>query len=238
MKRSIMTKYAMLVLFSASFIALNNCGNQSNSSEDQAYKAEQNGSASDLAIIASPPAGYPAYTGAVLPAESVETSCGDGVDNEGDGLTDCEDNDCAIHPECSQFGPPLEELDNGRALTVYPNGILVPEDVVFLKERGADDDDQHRWNRTNFFPSAFKDCWIRPLEQDPYDFIPLGDPLVAGPAGPIGPQYGAVPAIVGPRRGFINECEEGTGLFEAHMDDDNGDGAGAGGDFSDDEGGT
>lgn len=238
MKTGIMTKYAMLALFSTSFIALNNCGNQSNSSEDQAYKTEENGSASDLAILASPPAGYPVYKGVVLPIDNVETMCVDGTDDDGDGLVDCADNDCHIHPECSQFGPPLEELENSRSLTVYPNGILVPEDVVFEKTRGADDDDQHRWNRSNFFPASITDCWIRPLEQDPYDFIQLGHPLVAGPAGPIGPQFGAVPGIVGPRRGLINECEEGTDIFEYHMDDDNGDGAGAGGDFSDDEGGT
>ena len=233
-----MTKYAMLALFSTSFIALNNCGNQSNSSEDQAYNTEQNGSASDLVILPSPPAGYPVYKDTVLPTEAVETTCVDGVDNDGDGLADCADSDCAIHPECAEFGPPLEELDNSRSLTIYPNGILVPEDVVFLKERGADDDDQHRSRRTNFFSASITDCWIRPLEQDPYEFIALGDPLVAGPAGPIGPQYGKVPHVVGPRRGLIDECEEGTDIFEFHMDDDNGDGAGAGGDYSDDEGGT
>jgi hypothetical protein len=237
MKTSIMSKYAMLALFSASFIALNNCGNQSNSTEDASYKPVENGSASDLAILGAP--GYPVFTGGYLPILSVETACGNGVDDDGDGLTDCGDNDCHIHPECSEFGPPLEEIDNSRALTIYPNGILVPEDVAFLKTRAYDQDDQHGWNRTAFFATSIKDCWIDPLMQDPYNFVALGEPLVAGPQGPIGPQLlPPVAPVIGPRRGLINECEEGTDLFEFHFDDDNGDGAGAGGDFSDDEGGT
>lgn len=239
MKTSIMTKYAMLALFSASFIALNNCGNHSNS-EDTAYKAEQNGAASDLAILASPPAGYPVTLDAVLPILSVETTCGDGTDNDGDGLVDCADNDCHVHPECSEFGPPLEELDNSRSLTIYPNGIIVPEDVVFLKGRAYDQDDEHSsWQRNAMFATSIKDCWIDPLMQDPYNFVALGEPLAAGPQGPIGPQLNPkVPFVVGPRRGLIDECEEGTDLFEFHFDDDNGDGAGAGGDYSDDEGGV
>lgn len=31
-----------------------------------------------------------------------ETRCGDGVDNDGDGLIDCEDGDCATTPECPE----------------------------------------------------------------------------------------------------------------------------------------
>lgn len=34
------------------------------------------------------------------PLPTYETSCDDGVDNDGDGLTDCDDPDCADHPAC------------------------------------------------------------------------------------------------------------------------------------------
>ncbi|GEM_PF-2404388 len=241
MKTSLINKYAMLALLSTSFIALNNCGNQSDSTKDQAYSAEQNGPASDFALLGHPPAGYPVVAGTVLPINGVETNCNDGVDNEGDGLTDCMDSDCAIHPECSEFGPPLEEVVNSRALTIYPNGVLVPEDLAILNARAADADDPHGWQRDGFFATSIKDCWVAPIYQDPYYNVQLGAPLVAGPYGAIGPQlpgFPADPRVVGPRAGLIDECEAGTDIFTYHMDDDNGFGAGASGDYGDEEGGN
>lgn len=35
-----------------------------------------------------------------------ETICDDGIDNDGDGLTDCADSDCADHPACQPDGEP------------------------------------------------------------------------------------------------------------------------------------
>ncbi len=237
----IVTKYAMLALFSASFIALNNCGNQSGSSSEHAINNDQETTANDPAsdyVILAPPISYPGmeFAGPLVP---VETNCNDGTDNDGDGLVDCEDTDCHIHPECAQFGPPLENLVNGRGLTVYPNGILTAEDYVIANTRGVDDDDAHGWLRNNFFATQQKDCWIDPRIQDPYSFVALGEPLVAGPLGPIGPQLypDQVLPVFGPRRGLIEECEWGTDLMFHHTDDDNGAGAGAAGDTDDDDGG-
>lgn len=230
------TKYAMLALFTTSFIALNNCGNRSEStSEQQPINQEQNGPASDFAILGTsivgypPLTGYPALFGPFLP---VEIDCNDGSDDDGDGLTDCMDNDCHVHPECSEWGPPLEELVNSRALTVYPNGIIVPEDVVFRNERGNDDDDADGWINNNFFDFDPSDCWINPLAQDPYYHIPLGEALVAGPNGPIGPQLFPSYAVAyfGPRAGLIEECEFGTDLMFRNFDDDNGSASDFGGD--------
>lgn len=234
----IVTKYAMLALFSASFIALNNCGNQSSSNVETPVSEGTVDAAADYAILAPPAIGYPAlaFEGPWVP---IEGNCDDGTDDDGDGLTDCMDNDCHAHVECAEFGPPLEELVNGRALTVYPNGLLVPEDYVILNTRGADDDDAHGWQRDNFFATSQKDCWIDPRVQDPYSFIPLGEPLIAGPYGPVGPQLfpDHVLPVFGPRRGLIEECEFGTDLMFHHTDDDNGAGAGAAGDTDDDDGG-
>lgn len=221
----IVTKYAMLALFSASFIALNNCGNQSGSTSDVAGSQEVNGQASDYAILGGGPIGYPTLAG-VGPLVPVEINCNDGVDDDGDGYTDCWDTDCHVHPECSEFGPPLEEIINERTLTVYPNGLIVPEDIALLKARGYDDDDAHGWLNNQFFAGRrLKDCWIDPRQQDPYFNIPLGEALVAGPEGPIGPQLfpnNAV-AFYGPRAGLIEECEFGTDLMFWHIDDDNND---------------
>jgi hypothetical protein len=228
---NIVTKYAMLALFTSSFIALNNCGNQTGSTKDEAFGKEQSGEASDYAILGGPFFGYPNITGP-FPFEPVETICGNGVDDDGDGLVDCMDSDCWVHPECSEWGPPLEEHINGRALTVYPNGILVPEDYVILKARGADDDDAHRWQRTNFFSVDPKDCWIDPRVQDPYaSKIPLGEPFLLGWDGPIGPLLFPELAFYGwdwpfgtwgPRRGLIDECEFGTDIMFFNADDDDG----------------
>lgn len=240
---TIVTKYAMLVLLTTSFIALNNCGSGTGSFDEQALEQGKTDSASDSLLY--PGLGVPVggiYPGLDIPlaAAYTEKNCNDGVDNDGDGLADCADNDCHVHPQCSEFGPPLEELENEASLTVYPNGIVVPEKVVFWKERGSDDDDAHRYNRNNFFASHQKDCWIDPKYMDPYYNIPLSEALVAGPEGPIGPQMIPSKAIAffGPRAGLINECEWGTDLMSHHHDDDNGPGPGAGGDWDDDEGGT
>jgi glucose/arabinose dehydrogenase len=43
-------------------------------------------------------------------AAPVETACADGVDEDGDGLTDCADPDCAAAPVCAT---PPEQCDNG-----------------------------------------------------------------------------------------------------------------------------
>lgn len=231
---SIVTKYAMLALFATSFIALNNCGNRSS---EEVISEEQNGPASDFAILGGPPIGYPGFIEA--PIVPVEIDCNDGTDNDGDGLPDCMDNDCHVHPECSEWGPPLEEIINERSLTVFPNGLISPEDVAILKARGADDDDAHGWLRNQFFAKHQKDCWIDIRYQDPYSFVPLSEPLVAGPDGPIGPQLfpDIAGPFTGPRMGHFDECEFGTDLLFHHTDDDNGAGAGAAGDTDDDDGG-
>jgi hypothetical protein len=221
----IVTKYAMLALFSASFIALNNCGNQSGSTSEQATNEVENGPAADFAILGGAPIGYPALAG-VGPLVPVEINCNDGVDGDGDGFTDCMDTDCHVHPECAEYGPPLEEIINERTLTVYPNGLIVPEDIALLKARGFDDDDAHGWLNNQFFAGRhFKDCWIDPRQMDPYYTIPLGEALVAGPEGAIGPQLYPSQAVsyFGPRAGLINECEFGTDLMFWNVDDDNND---------------
>lgn len=238
----LVTKYAMLVLLTTSFIALNNCG--SHSASEPEYSAKENGPASDYAaILGAPLVGYPNLVPGLaeeLPLVSVEIDCNNGVDDDGDGLEDCYDNDCHVHPECSQWGPPLEELINERSLVVYPNGLIVPEDIALQKARGADDDDlSNGWLNNQFFATGQKDCWVTPREMDPYWNIPLGEALVAGPLGPIGPQLfpNSAVAFYGPRAGLINECEDGADLMWHHADDDNGAGAGAGGDSDDEEGG-
>jgi hypothetical protein len=225
-KMKLVTKYAMFALLTTSFIALNNCGNHTGSTEE--YSAKDNGPAADYAaILGAPLVGYP--IGALplveeLPLVPVETACFDGVDNDGDGLEDCYDNDCHVHPECSEWGPPLEELENSRAVTVYPNGFIVPEDVVFQKARRTDDDDGPGGPRTRFFSHGqLTDCWIYPREQDPYWYSPMGEALVAGPYGPIGPQLfpQSTIAYFGPRSGLINECEDWADVVFNHWDDDN-----------------
>src|ERR1700688_2871062 len=104
MRTSIMGRYATLALFSISFIALSNCGSQQDSSGDEAYDAQPNGSASDYVIIGMPPAGYPVAPGVPVPAHSIETGYSDGVDNDGNGLVDCMDPACQYRAECSEWG--------------------------------------------------------------------------------------------------------------------------------------
>ncbi|MCH8028832.1 MAG: hypothetical protein IH874_02740 [Candidatus Dadabacteria bacterium] len=42
----------------------------------------------------------------------VETDCADGADNDGDGLTDCADPDCAADPACVETGECDDDVDN------------------------------------------------------------------------------------------------------------------------------
>jgi hypothetical protein len=218
----IITSTSMLALMGMSFIMLNNCGSDTNTSseEDSSFSPEQDGSASYLAILAQPPFGYPVAPGIIPPFVNIEVACGDGVDNDGDGLVDCMDIvDCGIHPVCSEFGPPLPDIRNDRSITVYPNGLLVPEDVAFLNKLSARHDNPY--GIETLFPYFEHDCYISPLHQDPFYNIPLGEPLIAGPDGPIGPQLTPeAPAVFfGPRAGLINECGWGEDLI--FRDDDN-----------------
>jgi hypothetical protein len=219
----IVTKSAMLALFFASLIALNNCGKQSESIKDEIVSQPESETAADYAILGGVPLIYPNIVAAV-PFITIETQCGDGTDNDGNGYTDCEDPNCHVHPECAEFGPPLEEIINSRTLTVYPNGLVVPEDIAILKQRVVDDDDSYGDIRSRFFNTKPKDCWIDPLLQDPYYFIPMGEALVAGPEGPIGPQL--FPEYMtyrgwGPRAGLINECSLADQIWNFRFDDDN-----------------
>jgi len=210
----------MLALLSTSFIALNNCGHKTASSGETTFSPKENGSAADLAILGQPPFGYSVAPGIIPPLFNIETACYDGVDDDGDGLVDCWDPDCAIHPECSEFGPPLPDIRNSRSVTIYPNGALVAEDVAFLNTRAARADNYY--GISHFFPYDGRDCWISPRQQDPYYNIPLGEPLVAGPDGPIGPLLNPVAplAYFGPRAGLINQCANTDSLLFRSDDDD------------------
>ncbi len=50
-------------------------------------------------------------------AASTETSCTDGVDNDGDALVDCDDPDCATDPACAGSGPDACCSATGTATT-------------------------------------------------------------------------------------------------------------------------
>lgn len=222
MKTNTITKYSLLVLLSTSFIALNNCGNQEVSTSEQDF-TPANGENADYLIVSGPPAGYPVEAPLPVPAESIEFACHNGVDDDGNGLVDCQDPNCAIHPECSEWGPPLDKFKNSRALTVYPNGFLVPEDIVILKARGRFSHQDPSMLTDHFFPGRTTDCWVLPQVQDPYYNIPLGEPLIAGFNGPIGPQMleaAGAAAVFGPRAGLINECRWGQDFLFWHAQDD------------------
>lgn len=211
----------MLVLLSASFIALNNCGNRENLTTDKEFSPANEENA-DYLILSGPPGGYPVVAPVAVPVETIEFACHNGVDDDGNGLTDCADPNCAIHPECAEWGPPLDKLKNSRALTVYPNGFLVPEDVVILKSRGRFSSQDPRMLTDIFFPGRVTDCWVYPQWQDPYFNIPLGDPLIAGFNGPIGPGISPeaeATAVFGPRAGLINECRFGDDFLFWNNDD-------------------
>jgi len=207
------------VLLGASFAILNNCTHHSQTAalpSDPSSNVVENAPSAEFFAPA-----YPPSIGG-LPLQFIETACFDGVDNDGDGLTDCWDNDCHIHAECSQWGPPLENIVNSDALTIFPNGLLLPEIVAFENERAAYDDDENFFPHNPMFDRDLKDCWIVPIEQDPYYNVPLGEALIAGPDGPIGPQLDPAIALrfFGPRAGLINECGWGNDLMFWHIDDD------------------
>lgn len=211
----------MLALLSTSFIALNNCGNRQDSTSEEFNPA--NGENADYLILPPGPAGYPVQAPVAVPVESIEFACHNGYDDDGNGLTDCEDPNCAIHPECAEWGPPLDKLKNSRGLTVYPNGYLVPEDIVILKTRGRFAHEDPSMLTDIFFPGRTTDCWLLPQVQDPYFNIPLGEPLVAGFNGAIGPQRNPAAeaaAVFGPRAGLINECRWGEDFLFWHAQDD------------------
>ncbi|WP_373044472.1 hypothetical protein [Vulgatibacter sp.] len=42
-----------------------------------------------------------------------EVACGNGIDEDGDGLLDCADPDCAADALCTGGGGPIEICDNG-----------------------------------------------------------------------------------------------------------------------------
>lgn len=212
----------MLALFSASFIALNNCGNQSASTnEPEVVSEEQNTPAADYAALIGPPITYPVPLGPI-PYDTVEINCNNGIDDDGNGWTDCMDINCQVHPECSEWGPPLEEMKNGRSLVLYPNGLLTAEDYLILNTRGVDDDDGIMEPVTTLFPRRLHDCWINPREQDPYSFVALGEPLITSPLGPVGPQLfpDQTMPIFGPRRGLIEECNFPANIMFHNLDDD------------------
>lgn len=59
-----------------------------------------------------------------------EAACGDGADNDGDGLTDCADTvDCALTPECQHIPPPPEDvappLEPGQPSRIYEIGSFL-----------------------------------------------------------------------------------------------------------------
>lgn len=221
MKTNTLTKYAMLALMSTSFIALNNCGDRQDSTSESEFTP---GNEENADYVLGPPFGYPVIAPS-LPrlVETIERACHNGVDDDGNGLTDCMDPNCAIHPECSEWGPPLDKFKNSRALTVFPNGLLVPEDIVILKARGRFAHEDPSMLTDIFFPGRTTDCWVLPQVQDPYYNIPLGEPLIAGFNGPIGPQLNpaaGAAAIFGPRAGLINECRWGQDFLFWHAQDD------------------
>ena len=43
--------------------------------------------------------------------ENTEERCGDTVDNDGDGTTDCVDSDCAFTNRCGRYGPPCPSVE-------------------------------------------------------------------------------------------------------------------------------
>jgi hypothetical protein len=229
MNHNRLTKYATLAFLASCLATLNNCGSKTAKHEEHSSINAENSADYYNGIV---PIFRTPIVEPLPPYEFLETNCNDGHDDDGDGLVDCQDNDCHIHPECSEFGPPLEEHRNSRGTVVYPNGILAVEDIVIRNGRPFDDDDNEAWPANGFCAHRQKDCWIRPVEQDPYYLIPLGEPLLAGFLGPIGPQVDPSSAVAyfGPRAGLINECEIGTDIMFHHTDDDDGHGAGAGGD--------
>lgn len=244
------TKVAWLAAFATSFLSINNCSDHSDATSEENFAVE---SASDnytngIAVAGYPGSAlglYPNALNANLPLIGAyefvkpplvgpfpfptETHCADGIDNNGNGLTDCEDPNCEVRSECSEWGPPLSELKDGDALTVYPTGLISQEKYVIRSERDTDDDDlKHGYNDNGFFASRPSDCWISPVVQDPYA---IGGPGIPGPLF----GYEAFHAFVYSGRGLYEECGLGSGLLDYRYDDDNGASA-AGTNDHDDEG--
>lgn len=230
MSRKYGLKYIKLLLFGGSLLMVSNC---SKDSASDTFNVQEDQAADYYAKEPVPIFRTPVVNPALVAEQFTEYNCNDGYDNNGNGLVDCMDPACSIHPECSEWGAPLEEVINSRGTTVYPNGLLTVEDIAIRNARPFDDDDNHDWLANGFFALRQKDCWVAPVYQDPYYNIPLGEPLVVGPFGPIGPQLDPAAAafrVFGPRAGLINECEDAADIMWHHVDDDNGPGAGAGGD--------
>lgn len=223
----------------ASFIAINNCGNRTASNESFELLQEGN---SDSAIsgiafnnplgfgIGNPLAGIGAYGGVYsgtyaggVPFLYMETACQDGSDEDGDGLIDCQDPDCNIHPECSLYGPAWP-MEYSSGIVSYPSGALALEELFISPERGSRYDDYvNGWMENEFFPNTrLRDCWIDIYSQDIDAYTALGEPLVNGRFGAVDPASSFVMYNAGePRRGFLNECGFGYDLMFYHSDDDN-----------------
>lgn len=60
--------------------------------------------------------------------------CGDGLDNDHDGETDCDDSDCAQEPQC-QTGP--QEYENTTAVDIPDNDQSGAESTIQVAEGGA-----------------------------------------------------------------------------------------------------
>jgi len=53
--------------------------------------------------------------------------CGDGIDNDRNGLTDCDDAACADHPTCNTMGEVIDvEITDGNIPDNNPNGLVLP----------------------------------------------------------------------------------------------------------------
>ena len=61
----------------------------------------------------------------------LETDCSDGLDEDGDGDTDCEDPDCALSDDCLPTGgcDPLETLGCGDSISASNTGAGATDDV-------------------------------------------------------------------------------------------------------------
>lgn len=243
------TKVAWLAAFATSFLSINNCSDHSDATSEENLAVE---SASDNYTNGISVAGYPGVGLGLYPGLAgdlpligayefmkpplvgpfpfpIETHCEDGVDNNGNGLTDCEDPNCQVRSECSEWGPPAEELKDGDALVIYPSGAIAQEKYVIRNQRNTDDDDlKYGYNDNGFFAERPSDCWIQPVWQDPYA---VGGPGIPGPL--VDPSN--FHAFVYSGRGLYEECGLGAGLMDYRFDDDNGASA-AGTNDQDDEG--
>ena len=72
--------------------------------------------------------------GCFLSQPPFETSCNDGIDNDGDGFTDCEDPDCATTGACPRLDLELRSIDEAG-----PNSII-PVHLTFVNNSQVDAD--------------------------------------------------------------------------------------------------